>query len=118
MLFISPRELRKMGVLAMNRRNNEYIAPCNPRSRYPLVDDKLLTKRAAEAWGMAVPGLCGVIDRALERHPRGETFVYGIHQKVAPGVLESLKRHYVGSGWSSVALREGATGSHLLVLAP
>lgn len=63
-------------------------------------------------------GLCGVIDRALERHPAGETFVYGIHQKVAPGVLESLRRHYVGAGWSGVALREGATGSHLLVLTP
>lgn len=63
-------------------------------------------------------GLCGVIDRALERHRAGETFVYGIHQKVAPGVLESLRRHYMGSGWSSVALREGATGSHLLVLTP
>lgn len=66
MLFISPGELRKMGVLAMNRRNNEYIARCNPRSRYPLVDNKLLTKRAAEAWGMAVPELCGVIESQFQ----------------------------------------------------
>ena len=63
-------------------------------------------------------GLSGVIDRALERNPPGETFVYGIHQKVAPGVLECLRRHYIGAGWSRVALSEGATGSHLLVLTP
>lgn len=63
-------------------------------------------------------GLAGVIDRALERHPAGETFVYGIHQKVAPGVLEFLRRHYVAAGWSRVTLREGATGTHLLVLTP
>jgi len=80
-LFISSRELRKMGVLAMNRRNNEYIAPSNPRSRYPLVDDKLLTKRAAEAWGMAVPELCGVIESQFqvatlkERLSKLESFV-------------------------------------------
>lgn len=66
MWFISPRELRKMGVLAMNRRNNEYIARCNPRSRYPLVDNKLLTKKAAEAWGMAVPELCGVVESQFQ----------------------------------------------------
>lgn len=63
-------------------------------------------------------GLAGVIDRALEGNPPGETFVYGIHQKVAPGVLECLRRHYVAAGWSRVSLTEGATGSHLLVLTP
>lgn len=63
-------------------------------------------------------GLAGVIDRALERHPAGETFVYGIHQHVGPGVLESLREHYLSAGWRGVTLREGATGAHLLVLTP
>lgn len=66
MFFIRPRELREMGVLAMNRRNNEYISRCNPRSRYPVVDNKLKTKRAAEAWGMAVPELRGIIESQFQ----------------------------------------------------
>ena len=63
-------------------------------------------------------GLAAVIDKALERHPRGETFVYGIHQGLSPGALERLREHYEAAGWSGVSLREGATGAHLLVLRP
>ena len=63
-------------------------------------------------------GLGAVIDRALERHPAGETFVYGIHQHVSAGVLEHLRLRYLELGWGSVRLREGATGTHLLVLTP
>lgn len=63
-------------------------------------------------------GLAGVIDRALARHPPDETFVYGIHQQVAAGVLERLRQHYAAAGWSRVTLREGATGAYLLVLTP
>ncbi|HEX6926565.1 MAG TPA: hypothetical protein VF167_14180 [Longimicrobiaceae bacterium] len=63
-------------------------------------------------------GLAGVIDRALERHPPGETFVYGIHQHLSPGALERLRQHYLEVGWREVVLREGATGTHLLILTP
>ena len=63
-------------------------------------------------------GLAGVIDRALERHPPGETFVYGIHQHVAPAVFERLRRRYLAAGWAGVTVREGATGGHLLILTP
>ncbi len=60
--FISPAELRRRGILGMNRRNNHYIARKNPRRLYPLVDDKLKTKHTAQYWGMAVPELIAVID--------------------------------------------------------
>jgi alpha-L-glutamate ligase-like protein len=50
----------------MNRRNAEFILPHNPRRLYPLVDDKLKTKRLAEAAGLAVPELYGVIERAVD----------------------------------------------------
>ena len=56
------RRLRDCGVLGINRRNAEIIRRWNPRRLYPLVDDKLLTKRLALAAGMPVPELFGVIE--------------------------------------------------------
>lgn len=60
--FITPRELRRLGIVGMNERNARMIAPLNPRKRYPLVDDKLLTKELALKAGIAVPELYGVIE--------------------------------------------------------
>jgi alpha-L-glutamate ligase-like protein len=55
------RKLADEGVLGLNKRNGDYILRFNPRSRYPLVDDKLQTKQLALAAGIAVPALYGVI---------------------------------------------------------
>ena len=41
------RSLSSEGVLGLNRRNGDYILRFNPRRLYPLVDDKLQTKRLA-----------------------------------------------------------------------
>jgi alpha-L-glutamate ligase-like protein len=57
-----PVQLAANGVLGMNRRNAEYMLPFNPRNRYPLVDDKLLTKELAAKAGVAVPPLYGVVE--------------------------------------------------------
>ncbi|NIO07513.1 MAG: alpha-L-glutamate ligase-like protein, partial [Deltaproteobacteria bacterium] len=46
----------------MNRRNADYIMRCNPRSGYPLVDDKVLTKELAGKNGVPVPALYGVFE--------------------------------------------------------
>lgn len=54
--------LRQFGILGMNRRNAEYIMRLNPRSSFPLVDDKLMTKRLAEAHQIPIPPLYHVID--------------------------------------------------------
>jgi alpha-L-glutamate ligase-like protein len=54
--------LREIGVLGMNRRNAEYIMRSNPRSFFPLVDDKLKTKRLAEAHQIPTPPLYHVIE--------------------------------------------------------
>ncbi|MEZ5529908.1 MAG: alpha-L-glutamate ligase-like protein [Porticoccaceae bacterium] len=62
MKFISPRALRELGVLGMNSRNVNYIARSNPRRLFPLVDNKLMTKRIAEEHGLNVPKLYGVIE--------------------------------------------------------
>jgi alpha-L-glutamate ligase-like protein len=53
--------LAKEGVLGLNKRNGDYILRFNPRRLYPLVDDKLKTKRLALQAGIAVPQLYGVI---------------------------------------------------------
>lgn len=66
MNWIRPRDLRKIGVLGMNRRNVAYISRYNSRSRYPLVDNKLKTKRMAEKVGLQVPELLHVISTQHE----------------------------------------------------
>ena len=62
------RGLRAAGVMGINWRNAEYLLPFNERSRYPLVDDKLETKRLAERAGVAVPPLYAVVQ--IEREIR------------------------------------------------
>ena len=57
MIFAS---LRRAGVLGINRRNACYTLRWNPRRFYPLVDDKLATKRLCEAAGIPVPKLLAV----------------------------------------------------------
>lgn len=59
-MFSRANALHTQGVLGLNKRNGDYILRFNPRSRYPLVDDKLQTKRLALAAGIAVPELYGV----------------------------------------------------------
>jgi alpha-L-glutamate ligase-like protein len=61
MMLARARKLGGEGVLGLNKRNGDYILRFNPRSRYPLVDDKLKTKQLALAAGIAVPALYGVI---------------------------------------------------------
>ena len=43
------------GVVGMNRRNLDYIYPCNPRQFFSLADDKVLTKEVLEQAGLPVP---------------------------------------------------------------
>lgn len=62
MIFNAIRLLQNVGVLSMNRRNAEYIMRCNPRSSFPLVDDKLVTKRLAEEHQIPTPPLYHVIE--------------------------------------------------------
>jgi alpha-L-glutamate ligase-like protein len=55
------RQLRANGVLGLNERNASFIQRYNERKLYPLVDDKLRTKRLALNAGIAVPELYGVM---------------------------------------------------------
>lgn len=62
-LWAWPTELRRRGILSINRRNGAYVLPANPRGHYPRVDDKLLTKRICEQRGIPVPQTFAVIGR-------------------------------------------------------
>ena len=53
----APSELRERGVVGMNRRNLEFVTRHNQRAAYPLVDNKLLTKRLAAKAGIPMPDL-------------------------------------------------------------
>jgi alpha-L-glutamate ligase-like protein len=55
-------QLSKAGVLGMNSRNSGYIMRCNPRSSFPLVDNKVLTKRLAKKFNIPAPILYHVIE--------------------------------------------------------
>lgn len=59
--YVHPSRLAQKGVLGMNRRNISYISRYNPRHLYPLVDDKLQTKRMVQEAGITAPDLIGVI---------------------------------------------------------
>lgn len=64
--YTSPFKLAKIGIMGMNVRNCRYISPYNPRDLYPLVDDKLKTKKIALKYGVTVPNLIGCIRHQYE----------------------------------------------------
>ena len=94
------RRLGEAGVLGMNFRNAGYIMAHNARSAFPLVDDKVQTKRLAEKFGIPIPELYAVV---------------GDHGSIArlPGLLENLQEFAVkparGSGGSGIILIKGRT---------
>ena len=61
-LIAVARKLHERGVMGINERNAHFNLVFNERFRYPLVDDKLLTKELAIKAGAAVPKLYGVIE--------------------------------------------------------
>ncbi len=64
--FTTPKKLREAGVLGMNERNAGVIMEMNPRSGYQLVDNKLVTKQAAEKAKLPIPPTYGVVEMIQE----------------------------------------------------
>lgn len=116
MKFISPGELRRLGVLGMNSRNVNYIGATNERHRFPLVDDKLKTKRLAQDHGMRVPKLFGVLSiqheiQSLEKTLEGlDRFVIKpAHGSGGKGILVVCERRaheFVKSSGTVISLRD------------
>ncbi len=61
-MFRTYRRLRERGILSINQRNSDFVLRYNKRKLFPLVDDKLLTKRLALQAGIAVPPLYELIE--------------------------------------------------------
>jgi len=99
--FALPGELRKRGVLGMNRRNAHYIMRYNPRRLYPLVDNKLKTKKLALEDGIAVPELYGIV--AIEHQIQEMASTLADHQALV------IKPAH-GSGGSGILVIDGRMG--------
>lgn len=84
----------------MNGRNAEYIMRWNPRSTYPLVDNKVLTKHLAEKHQIPTPTLYYV----MERHGS----IAGL-QKALGDRCEFVVKPARGSGGSGIVLVTGCT---------
>ena len=90
------RSLRKMGLLGINRRNACYTLRWNDRRRYPLVDDKLQTKRLCAQAGIPTPGLIAMAERV--------------------GDLGAMLRALKGYGDFVLKPAHGAMGNGILVI--
>ncbi|WP_052808087.1 alpha-L-glutamate ligase-like protein [Methyloterricola oryzae] len=92
------RRLRALGIMGMNERNADFIFRYNPRSRFPLVDDKRRTKELALAAGIAVPRLYAVVE--IEHQ------IEGIHDLLAPFEDFAIKPAH-GSGGEGILVVVG-----------
>jgi alpha-L-glutamate ligase-like protein len=84
----------------MNKRNADYIMRCNPRSLFPLVDDKVLTKKLAESFQIPTPTIYYLVDRFGD--------VAGLQQALR-GVREFAVKPARGSGGSGIVLIRDCT---------
>jgi alpha-L-glutamate ligase-like protein len=65
-LWRTARRLRELGVLGMNRRNAAFILDHNPRSRFPIVDDKLQLHHLCRKAGVPTPAIYAAVERYAE----------------------------------------------------
>ena len=65
-LFKTYKELKKAGVLGINARNHSYVLSQNNRKYFPLVDNKLETKKVALSNGINTTKVIGVINCGYE----------------------------------------------------
>lgn len=61
-LFNTWKALKEKGVMGINQRNADFLLKYNDRRNYPIVDNKILTKKRALSAGISVPEMYGVID--------------------------------------------------------
>lgn len=108
--------MRRAGVLGINGRNALYTLRWNPRRYYPLVDDKLATKRLCESHGIPVPRLLATAHHHFELRTliaeldRWSSFVLKpVHGAMGNGIVVVLGRRsggFVRSGGREVS-RDG-----------
>lgn len=102
-LFATPKCLRRLGLLGINQRNADFIMRHNPRALYPLVDNKLRTKRLALEHGIAVPELYGIVEVQHQAEVIDE--ILGTHRDF---VIKPVH----GSGGNGILVITGRTGNY------
>jgi alpha-L-glutamate ligase-like protein len=102
MQAVSMRGLRALGILGMNARNINYIGRYNQRCLYPLVDDKLKTKKLAQRYNVPAPALHFVI-REQHRLRHIETRLYRLN-----GFVIKPAKGSGGKGILVIRARQGA----------
>jgi alpha-L-glutamate ligase-like protein len=60
-LWAVAKQLKKIGLVGLNKRNADFVLKYNQRKFYPRVDDKLITKMMAIEHGLPVPELFAVV---------------------------------------------------------
>ena len=96
-----PKSLKTQGLLGINQRNSDYIMRYNQRRLYPLVDDKLQTKKLALAAGIAVPKLYYVLE--ITHHLQSLTSILERYNDLV------IKPSH-GSGGSGIMVLTGKVG--------
>lgn len=104
-MFSLYRRLRDKGVLGLNERNVAFISGFNDRCNFPLVDNKLLTKEAAQRANIAVPLLLGVVRSPSELH-RVENMLEPLQQFVVKPAR--------GSGGKGIIVITGREGDRFI----
>ncbi|WP_372778506.1 alpha-L-glutamate ligase-like protein [Litorivivens sp.] len=97
------RRLRERGIVGINQRNAEFIMPYNPRKHFPLVDDKLRTKKLAIDNGIAVPELYSTVEIEHDVHTMLDTLKHYNSFVIKPNN---------GSGGNGVLVIGNRIGSH------
>ncbi len=123
--------LRRFGILGINRRNISYTMKWNERRHYPLVDDKIATKRLCEEAGIPVPRLLAVARHHFEM--RGLLAALADHDSfvlkpargaMGNGILVVVEREgdrflsSAGRGYSQRPVPVSRLGNHLRPLLP
>lgn len=103
--YANPIDLFSYGIMGMNQRNVSYIGRYNKRRLYPLVDNKLKTKRMAISHHVNTPDLLGAVKNQVD----------------AQNILEILGEHKEfcikpaqGSGGKGILVITGRNGKHFI----
>ena len=110
--FIAPWTLARAGILGINQRNRHYIGRYNPRSLFPLVDNKRLTRATLSQANIPMADLIGVVD--------SQSQVKHVASMVAdqPGFAVKPSKGSGGKGILIISAEDGegwvkASGSHI-----
>lgn len=103
--YTNPFTLAKMGIMGMNQRNVNYIGRYNKRRLYPLVDNKLLTKKIALNHGVNTPNLVGSVKNQVE----AQNILNLIGER-----KEFCIKPAKGSGGKGILVITGREGNHFI----